>query len=310
MRVTALAGGVGGAKLVDGLAMILEAGALTTIVNTADDFEHLGLRICPDLDTVCYTLGGLANPLTGWGRVDETWNALEAIALLGGPSWFRIGDRDLATHLERTRRLAAGETLSQITSAFCDHWAVRHTVLPMSDDRVETILTTSEGELSFQEYFVHRQCRPIVKAIEFHGAENARPAPGVLEALENADAVVICPSNPWVSIDPILAVQGFVEALDPTRTIAVSPIVGGKALKGPAAKMFSEMGINPTAAAVAEHYRNHISAFVLDSVDAHLEEAIRRAGIRTLSCNTVMDTIEKRRQLAQDVLDYVRATDQ
>ena len=208
MKIVALAGGVGGAKLVDGLAQVLFPGDLTIIVNTADDFEHLGLYICPDVDTVCYTLAGLANPETGWGRHGETFQALKNIHDLGGPDWFHIGDKDLATHLERTRRLQAGQLLSRITHDFCQAWGVQHTVLPMSDQLIRTMVATVEfGELAFQEYFVHRNCKPKVNGFRFEGVESAQPAPEVLEAIQNADAVVFCPSNPWVSIDPVLAVR-------------------------------------------------------------------------------------------------------
>src|SRR5512133_2119051 len=206
MKIVALAGGVGGAKLADGLAKVLPPENLTVIVNIGDDFDLFGLRICPDLDTVCYTLAGLANPETGWGRVGETWNVIESAAKLGGPDWFHLGDQDLGTHLERTRRLKAGQTLSQITKDFCKAWGIAQTVLPMSDQPVRTIVETEEGDLAFQEYFVHRRCEPRVKGFRFEGLAGAEPAPGAREAIQSADAVIICPSNPWVSIDPILRV--------------------------------------------------------------------------------------------------------
>ncbi|HNO85721.1 MAG TPA: 2-phospho-L-lactate transferase, partial [Anaerolineales bacterium] len=247
MKITALAGGVGGAKLAHGLAQILPSQDLTIIVNTGDDFEHLGLSICPDLDTVCYTLAGLANPETGWGRVNETWNTIANIEKLGGPNWFRLGDQDIATHLERTRRLKGGETLSQITKDFCKAWGIQPTILPMTDAPVRTIVDSDEGELAFQEYFVHRQCGPKVKGFQFDGVEAAEPAFGVREAVESADAIIICPSNPWVSVDPILRVI----PLPKKKIVAVSPIIGGKTVKGPAAKMYAELGIEPSALAVA-----------------------------------------------------------
>ena len=206
MKITALAGGVGGAKLAHGLAQVLSPEELTIIVNTGDDFEHLGLTICPDLDTVCYTLANLANPETGWGRVDETWNVISNIEKLGGPNWFRLGDSDIATHIERTRRLREGQTLTQITKDFCRAWGIKHTILPMSDSPVRTMVNTDEGELTFQEYFVHRRCEPRVKSFRFEGVEIAEPTISVKEAIESADVIVICPSNPWVSIDPILQV--------------------------------------------------------------------------------------------------------
>jgi LPPG:FO 2-phospho-L-lactate transferase len=305
MKIAALAGGVGGAKLAQGLALVLPPGELGIIVNTGDDFDHLGMRICPDVDTVCYTLAGLANPKTGWGLADETWNALASLQSLGGPTWFRIGDRDLATHLERTRRLNAGEPLSVVTAAFCQRMGVSHAVLPMTDDRVATIVDTDEGELEFQEYFVHRDCRPRIRSVSFRGAATASPAPGVLERIQAADAIILCPSNPWVSIDPILAVPGIQSAIDPSRTVAVSPIIGGRALKGPAAKMFFELGIRPSAAAVAHHYDGLIGSFVLDTTDAALAPDIQTARTRTLVCKTLMRTQEDRRRLAQDVLDFL-----
>ena len=213
IKIVALAGGVGGAKLADGLAGCLPPETLTVVVNSGDDFEHLGLTICPDLDTVCYTLAGIANPETGWGRADETFNALQSLAALGGADWFRLGDRDLGTHLERTRRLRAGEPLSQVTRHFCRSWNISCTVLPASDDPVPTQVITQEGEMPFQEYFVHRRCQPQVSGFRFAGVDAARPAPGVLEALHAADLVVLCPSNPWVSIDPILAMPGIQSAV-------------------------------------------------------------------------------------------------
>ena len=301
MKIVALAGGVGGAKLAHGLAQILPPEDLTVIVNTGDDFEHYGLSICPDLDTVCYTLAGLANPDTGWGRIDETWNVIENSARLGGPDWFRLGDQDLGTHLERTRRLKAGQTLTQITKEFCKAWGVEHAVLPMSDQSVRTIVETEEGDLAFQEYFVHRRCEPRVTGFRFEGVEAAQPALGAREAIQSADAVVICPSNPWVSIDPILQV---IKSLD-KPVIAVSPIIGGQTVKGPAAKMFHELGIEPSALAVARHYCDQATGFVLDSLDQHLEENIRSLNMRTLVTNTLMKSLDNRKQLANDVLDFI-----
>ncbi|MGC8856377.1 MAG: 2-phospho-L-lactate transferase [Anaerolineae bacterium] len=307
MKITALAGGVGGAKLVHGLAQILPPEDLTIIVNTGDDFEHFGLYICPDLDTVCYTLAGLANPETGWGRAGETWKAMDNLRRLGAPDWFNLGDSDLATHLERTRRLKAGQTLTQITHDFCAAWGIHHTILPMSDQPVRTMVNTVEyGELPFQEYFVKYRCEPRVHGFRFAGAEIAEPAPGAREALQAADAVVICPSNPWVSIDPILNVlklQPMSRPLPPV--IAVSPIIGGRTVKGPAAKMFTELGIEPSALAVAEHYRGLLRGFVLDTVDSSFQEAIRRLKIEPLVAGTIMQSTEDRRRLAEAVLHLV-----
>jgi len=307
MRIAALAGGVGGTKLAQGLARLLQPGDLTIIVNTADDFEHLGLHISPDLDTVCYTLAGISSRETGWGRSNESWNAMDALQQLGGPTWFRLGDRDLATHLERTRRLRQGKPLSQVVREFCGTWGIKQVILPMTDANVATILQTDEGDLEFQEYFVHRQCRPRVRGFEFRGVSSALPAPGVLDALSSADAIIICPSNPWVSIAPILAVPGIQSLVAARKAIAVSPIIGGRALRGPAAKMYSEMGLEPSALAVAARYQDVVGGFVIDSHDADLEVLIRRLGMQTLVCNTIMPTLQDRRRLARDVLDFLRA---
>ena len=311
MKIVALAGGVGGAKLAHGLAQILPPEDLTVIVNTGDDFEHYGLYISPDLDTVCYTLAELANPETGWGRAVETWQAIENANRLGGPGWFNLGDQDLGTHLERTRRLKEGQPLSQITRDFCKAWGIGPTVLPMSDQPVRTMVDTDEGELAFQEYFVHRRCEPKVKGFRFDGADMAEAAPGTLEALEAANAVVICPSNPWVSIDPILSVLKLRPALSEFEgsivhrlppTVAISPIISGKAVKGPAAKMYAELGIQPSALAVAKHYRGLLSGFVLDNIDADLANLIE---IPTLTTDTLMNLLTKRAQLARDVLHFI-----
>ena len=305
MNIVALAGGVGGAKLVDGLAQALSPENLAVIVNTGDDFEHLGLLISPDLDTICYTLAGLANPETGWGRDADTFKALENIRKLGGPDWFNIGDQDLGNHLERTRRRRSGQSLSGVTNDFCMAWGIKQTVLPMSNELVQTMVDTEEfGELAFQEYFVHRKCEPKVKGFRFAGSENAHPAPGVLDAIRSADAVIFCPSNPWVSIDPILAVPGIRQAIVQLPIIAVSPIIGGVAIKGPAAKMFRELGIEPSALSVAIHYRDLLNSFILDNVDSEL---IKESPIPAYATNTLMRSREDRRRLAEDVLHLIRA---
>ena len=303
MKIVAFAGGVGGAKLAQGLAQTLPPKDLTIIVNTGDDFEHLGLYICPDLDTVCYTLGGLANPETGWGRAGETWNTISNVEKLGGPAWFRLGDSDIATHLERTRRLKEGKSLSEITKEFCKAWGIEATVLPMTDSPVRTMVDSDEGELAFQEYFVHRQCQPRVKGFRFDGVEVAEPAQGVREALASADAIIFCPSNPWVSIDPILSVVKEVNK----PVFAVSPIIGGKTVKGPAAKMYSELGIEPSAYAVAKHYRTILKGFVLDTTDAAMEKEIQDLGFATLVTNTLMNQLTDRARLANDVLNFIRS---
>ena len=304
MKIVALAGGVGGAKLVDGLAGVLPPEDLSVIVNTGDDFEHLGLTICPDLDTVIYTLVGLANPDTGWGRRDESWAFLETLRTLGGPTWFQLGDRDLALHIERGRRLQAGEPLSVVARILCERLGVAIQVLPMTDQPVRTRVQTDEGELGFQQYFVERACEPAVRGFRFEGAEQAAPAPGVLEDLRAADLVVFCPSNPWVSLDPILAIPGIRAAIGAKPSIGVSPIVGGKAIRGPAAKMFSELGIEPTALAVAEHFRDLLGALVIDLSDAPLAEAIAQLEIKPFVARTVMLDRSARLALARDVLEF------
>jgi LPPG:FO 2-phospho-L-lactate transferase len=305
MKIAALAGGVGGAKLVEGLSKVLKPKELTVIVNTGDDFIHLGLKICPDLDTVCYTLAGYANPATGWGRSQETWMALETLGILGGPTWFRIGDQDLGLHLERTRRMNEGCSLSQITGQFCAAFGVKVKVLPMSNDDVQTIVYTKEGELQFQEYFVRQACRPQITGFRFEGIENAAPAPGVIRAIQSADLIVFCPSNPWVSLDPILSVSGIKRALlDKAEIVGVSPIIGGTTLKGPAAKMYTELGISPSALAVANHYKDLLTHFIFDRIDASLDASIQNLGLKTKVTNTIMKTLEEKIHLAKEVLEF------
>lgn len=311
LTIVALAGGVGGAKLAHGLSRILPPEALTVIVNTGDDFTHWGLNISPDLDTVCYALAGMANPLTGWGRDGETWRMFESMQVLGAPDWFRLGDLDLATHIERTTRLRQGEPLSRITHDFCRAWGVAHTILPMSDQPVSTIVDTHEhGELGFQEYFVLRRCAPRVKGFRFQGIESARPAPGVLEAIQAADAIVICPSNPWVSIDPILAVGSLRTAIHRKVVVAVSPIIGGETVKGPAAKMYAELGISPSALAVAHHYGSLLSGFIIDEADHSLLPNIESLGMVVSPMHTLMKNTDDRISLAEDVLNLIRRLSQ
>ncbi|MBL8056905.1 MAG: 2-phospho-L-lactate transferase [Anaerolineales bacterium] len=304
MNIVALAGGVGGAKLAHGLAHNLSPAELTIVVNTGDDFEHLGLWIAPDLDTVLYTLAGLANPETGWGQRDETWNCLQALGRLGAPTWFGLGDRDLATHLERTRRRRAGATLTEVTAALCQAWGIGPRVLPMADAPAPTLVETDEGVLAFQEYFVHRRCAPRVQAVRLTAAE---PAPAVLAALEAAAAVVICPSNPFLSVDPILNLPGLRERLAGKPVAAVSPIVGGQALKGPAAKLLAELGREVSAVAVAAHYQGLAAGFVLDQVDAALAPAIEALGLRVRVTDTVMRSDADRARLAQETLAFVHS---
>lgn len=308
MKIVALAGGVGGAKLAHGLAQMLKPEELTIIVNTGDDFEHYGLYICPDLDTVCYTLAGIANSETGWGRAAETWNAIENLSNLGGLDWFRLGDKDLGTHLERTRRLKEGYALSQITKDFCKAWGIQNSILPMSDQPVRTYVETEEGELAFQEYFVHRQCEPRVKGFWFDGADKAEPVRGAREAVRSADAIVICPSNPWVSVDPILRVLGSPSEtnwVEGKKIFAVSPIVGGQAIKGPAAKMYKELGIEPSAFAVAQHYQGLVTDFVFDQIDEQLNESIKGLSMQTHVTNTLMKSHDDRKRLAEELLHFI-----
>lgn len=306
MKIIALAGGVGGAKLADGLAQILSTEDLTIIVNIGDDFEHLGLNISPDLDTVCYTLAGLANPKTGWGRVDETWNFMDSLSQLGGSDWFRLGDRDLATHIERTRRLKAGQPLSQITADFCAAWGVHHPILPASDDAIPTMVSTDEGDLPFQEYFVARRCEPVVSGFRFENVENSQPAPTIIASIQACDLAVICPSNPWVSIDPILAIPGIRSALESKLVIAISPIIAGKAVKGPAAKMYSELGITPSALAIAEHNQSLLDGLIIDTVDRHQADEIQDLDIKPCITQTLMKTPKDRRRLASQTLEFAR----
>src|ERR1700722_11180487 len=269
--ILALSGGVGGAKLALGLYRILPPDTLTVVANTGDDFEHLGLSISPDLDTLLYTLSCEANPELGWGRRSETWTFMEALEKLGGETWFKLGDGDLATHVERTRRLAAGESLSATIDGFCRHFGIAARILPMSDDKVRTRLDTDRGRLDFQDYFVRLRCEPAVRRLDFLGREAARPDPDFLAALADPAlrAVVICPSNPFISIDPILTVPGVRDALRTCRApvVAVSPIIAGKAVKGPTAKMMEEMGLTVDAGAVARHYQDFLDFYIVDEMD-------------------------------------------
>jgi LPPG:FO 2-phospho-L-lactate transferase len=272
--VLALSGGVGGSKLALGLARVLSHGALTIVANTGDDFEHLGLHISPDIDTLIYVLAGLQNQQTGWGRRDETWSFMAALGELGGETWFKLGDRDLAIHVERTRRLRAGETLSTITSEIARSLGITSRILPMTDDRVRTRVITQSGTLDFQRYFVEAQCLPEVTGFLFDGAAHAQPHPEVLATIRNPAlrAIIICPSNPFISIDPILALPDLRSALASSvaPVIAVSPIIGGHAVKGPTAKMMKELGRTVDVVTVADHYRDLIDGFVIDTTDAQM----------------------------------------
>ena len=302
--IIALSGGVGGAKLALGLSRILPPADLLVVVNTGDDFEHLGLSISPDIDTVTYTLAGLANRELGWGRHDETWSFMETMEALGGETWFRLGDRDVALHVERTRRLRAGESLSAVTDDLCRRLGVGPRVLPMSDDPVRTRLLTDDGWIDFQDYFVHRRCEPVVKELDFHGAADARAHPDFIAALASPalQAVVICPSNPFISVEPILAIPGVRAALAGCKApvIAVSPIIAGRAVKGPTAKMMTELGLDPTAGTVAQRYADLLDGYVIDHAD--MAEVVSIDARVTLA-QTLMTTIEDREALAKTVLD-------
>jgi LPPG:FO 2-phospho-L-lactate transferase len=300
--VVALSGGIGGAKLALGLSRVLPPERLIVVANTGDDFEHLGLATSPDLDTLMYTLAGVSDPERGWGRREETWTFMAALAALGGETWFQLGDGDLATHVERTRRRAAGEPLSRITDDFCRRLGVAPRILPMSDDRVRTRVRTSEGWLDFQDYFVRKRCAPEVKELAYEGAAQARPNPRLIAALADAHlgAVVICPSNPYLSVDPILALPGVRGALTacPAPVIAVSPIIGGRAVKGPTAKMMRELGLPSTATAVAQHYDGLIDLFVVD----HSEGEISLPHMRIAKAAILMSALADREALAKTVL--------
>jgi LPPG:FO 2-phospho-L-lactate transferase len=305
-RVVALAGGVGGAKLAYGLYHIVPPEKLTIIVNTADDFEHLGLSISPDLDTVMYTLAGVANPVTGWGVRDESWNMMAALARYDGPTWFQLGDRDLASHLLRSHWLREGYPYNWVTTELSRRLGVRCTILPMTEQLVRTMLMTDQGELAFQEYFVHQQCQPVVSSIRFAGIEAAQPSREVASALRNADVIIFCPSNPLVSLDPILALPNLRRILAASRVpkIGVSPIVGGAAVKGPAAKMMAELGMEVSPVGVARHLKDVLTGFVIDHVDETYQEAIGDLGLRTLITATVMRDEAERVRLAQEVLEF------
>ncbi|MBD5802691.1 2-phospho-L-lactate transferase [Azoarcus sp. Aa7] len=304
-HILALSGGVGGAKLADGLLHALDEARLTVVVNTGDDFTHLGLHISPDVDTALYTLAGLANPETGWGRRDETWTFMDALARLGGETWFRLGDGDLATHVERTRRLASGETLSAITADFARCLGIRADIVPMSDQALRTRVHTDEGVFDFQDYFVRHQCRPVTRSIDCSLAPDAAPAPAVLTALADdaLDAIVICPSNPYLSIAPLLAVPGLRARLRDAGVpiVAVSPLVGGAAVKGPTAKIMAELGVPVCADEIVRYYGELLDGFVLDVRDAHLQA---RIALPVHVTDTLMRTPQDRVRVARETLAF------
>jgi len=309
--VLALSGGVGGAKLALGLADLLPAGQLHVLVNTGDDFTHLGLHISPDIDTLLYTLSGRANEAQGWGVAGESWHAMDALEELGGETWFRLGDRDLATHLWRTQRLALGESLSNVVGELARRMGVASHIHPMCDEPVRTTVHCEDGPLPFQRYFVEERCEPPVKGFSFEGIAQARPNADVIGLLRDGafSAIVVCPSNPFVSIDPILGLPGLWQALRDSRAprVLVSPIVGGLAIKGPAAKMMGELGMPVTALGVAAHYRDRypglLDSFVIDETDATLAPAIEELGVTVAVAPTIMKTRDDKRRLARFVLD-------
>lgn len=308
MRCVVLSGGIGGAKLALGLDRLLAPRELTIIGNTGDDFEHLNLAISPDLDTLLYTLADIVNPETGWGQRDETWNFMAETERLGGETWFRLGDRDLAVHVERTRRLAAGDSLSAITADFARRLGIRSQLLPMSDAPVRTRVRTAGGALGFQEYFVREQARPVATGFEYAGAENARPPAAALEALADPalGAILVAPSNPWLSIEPMLAIPALRQALlaSPAPVVAVSPIVAGAAIKGPTAKIMGELGLPASAEAVARHYRDLLDGFILDVSDRGAAAAIEPVGMAVAATNTVMRTLDDKTALARFALEF------
>lgn len=306
----AIAGGVGGAKLAHGLALHLPPEDLTVVVNTGDDFDHLGLRICPDLDTVMYTLGGIANPETGWGIRNETWSFMDRLENDGGETWFRLGDKDLETHRRRTARLADGLSLSAVTRELAGDLGIRVALCPATDDDLRTIVLTPDGELSFQDYFVRHACAPEVVGFKFAGADNAVPSPQFAGSLarDDIESLIICPSNPYVSVGPVLAIPGIRDSLLNRRfpTVAISPIVGGTALKGPAAKMMHELGMAPSALSVAKGYRGLIDGFVIDAIDAGLVREIEDICPRVMVTDAVMRTTADRERLAAEVVEFAR----
>lgn len=307
--ILALSGGVGGAKLARGLSALVPGAALGVVANIGDDFDHLGLRICPDIDSLLYRLSGHNDDERGWGRSGETWNFMSALAELGGETWFRLGDRDLSLHIERTRRLQEGNTLSEVTAHFATRYGISARILPVSDDSSPTTVLTESGEIPFQHYFVREQCRPKVFGIRFESALHARVSESVCDFLNaGVEAIVICPSNPFISIDPILAIGGFTERLRETHApiVAVSPIVKGTALKGPAAKMLNELGYACSATGVAKHYAQFVDGMIIDEADSDLVCDIEAMGIPVAARPSIMKTDADMARLAEDTLAFAR----
>jgi LPPG:FO 2-phospho-L-lactate transferase len=309
--ILALAGGVGGARLAKGLTDVLAPADLLVAVNIGDDFEHLGLYICPDLDTVMYTLAGINDSVQGWGIAGETWNFMQALEALHGETWFRLGDRDLATHIVRTTRLRAGHTLSQVTQDLSVQLGIAHRVVPVSDDPLRTVVHTDSGAMAFQDYFVRERALPKVTRIDFDGAEAAQMSPALRTAVSSTSlsAVVLCPSNPYLSIAPILAIRGVRSFLQQRRVpvVAVSPIIGGRALKGPAAKIMRELGVEPSSLSVAKFYRGLIDALMIDGADAGLSAEIEAIGVRAIVTDTVMRDADTRAALGRAVVKVAQS---
>ena len=306
-KVIVLSGGVGGAKLVLGLSHLLKAEQLTVVTNTADDFDHFGLRICPDTDTVLYTLADLSNKELGWGRANETWTFMKTTGQLGGENWFNLGDADLALHVLRTEALKSGLSLTDVIAQVAQSMGISNEILPMTDQFVQTRVNTANGQLAFQEYFVRDRCEPTVTGFEFAGIEAAEVNPKLLAALNTPlQSIIIAPSNPYVSVDPILAVPELSDALKATDVpvVAVSPIVAGTAIKGPAAKMMEELGVPSTVSGIARHYQGFIDGLIIDRQDASQADEIESLGIKTLVTQTVMKSLEDRIQLAQASVDF------
>ena len=305
-HILALSGGVGGAKLAAGLAAVLPPEQLTIAVNTGDDFEHLGLTVCPDIDSVVYALAGLNDEKRGWGISNESWQAMERLGALGEAQWFNLGDRDMAMHIARSWRLRSGESLSEVTARLTGALGIAHRVVPMSDMPVRTQVETEQGWLDFQHYFVREQCRPVARAIRFVGTPGAAMSPGLADALARPDlaAVILCPSNPFLSVDPILAVDAVREALRARKVpfVAVSPLVGGAAIKGPLAKLLGELGQTCDNRAIAAHYAGLLDHLLIDHCDAHDAEGLREAGVSVTISATVMCTAEDRKGLAREAL--------
>jgi len=306
MKITALAGGVGGAKLAHGFSKLLSSDEFTIIVNTADDFEHFGLYISPDLDTVCYTLAGLSNPATGWGRKNETFHVLETIRELGGPVWFSLGDKDLALHMERTRRLNEGHTLTEVSLKIEQEMGIPHKILPMCDEKVSTLVNTIDyGEIPFQEYFVLHKFMPTVKGFRFKRIEKAKPSSAVNLALQNADVIVICPSNPFVSINPIISLSGIKEILRKKYVIAVSPIIGGKSVKGPLGKMMRELGYRTHPHSILEFYKDFLNCLYIDNDDFTDKMKDGVSGIIIKPEKILLPDIFARKKLAEKIIKHI-----